>query len=139
VQHNEWAGRRNWPEAVPRKMRGRKRALSEISENRDGEQDLSETESANNFPGFRFRPPEVLGLAAQSYWWQPVSCKSVPTSSYTKTQRYNSPLRLAKSRASSSLSQSFQSGPLGEVRVSIGSNPNNAILTLRCLFLHLFT
>ena len=31
----EAAGRRNWPEAVPRRMRGRKRTLAEVSENRD--------------------------------------------------------------------------------------------------------
>jgi hypothetical protein len=34
----EAAGRRNWPEAVPREMRGGKRALIEISENRDKDQ-----------------------------------------------------------------------------------------------------
>ncbi len=34
----EAAGRRNWPEAVPRKMRGRKKATCEISQNRDKEQ-----------------------------------------------------------------------------------------------------
>jgi hypothetical protein len=33
----EAAGRRNWPEAVPKKMRGRKRQLAEISENREEE------------------------------------------------------------------------------------------------------
>src|SRR5215470_11739027 len=31
----EAAGRRNWPEAVPRKIRGRKRRLTELSENRE--------------------------------------------------------------------------------------------------------
>ena len=31
----EAAGRRNWPEAVPKKMRGRKRMLTEIREGRD--------------------------------------------------------------------------------------------------------
>src|SRR6266576_1709719 len=34
----EAAGRRNWPEAVPRKVSGRKRSLTEISWNRDEEQ-----------------------------------------------------------------------------------------------------
>jgi hypothetical protein len=33
----EAAGRRNWPEAVPKKMRGRKRASVEISESQDEE------------------------------------------------------------------------------------------------------
>ena len=36
---------------------------------------------------------------------------------------YNSSLLAAKSRASSKVSQSFQRGPLGHVRVSTGSNP----------------
>jgi hypothetical protein len=31
----EAAGRRNWPEVVPKKMRGRKRVFIEITENRD--------------------------------------------------------------------------------------------------------
>jgi hypothetical protein len=34
-RNREDAGRRNWPEAVPKKMRGRKRSLTEISCNRD--------------------------------------------------------------------------------------------------------
>src|SRR5437667_301451 len=40
--------------SVPKKMRGRKRTLSEISENRDEEKDLSETDSANDFPRSSF-------------------------------------------------------------------------------------
>src|SRR6266481_1182610 len=32
----EAAGRRNWPEAVPRELRGRKRALTGLSKNRHG-------------------------------------------------------------------------------------------------------
>ena len=35
LQKPRAAGRRNWPEAVPRKMNGRKRMAVEISENRD--------------------------------------------------------------------------------------------------------
>src|SRR5882724_10391699 len=34
----EAAGRRNWPEAVPRKLRGRKRSLTVLSEVRNEEQ-----------------------------------------------------------------------------------------------------
>ena len=37
-RRREAAGRRDWPEAVPRKMRGRKSSLTEIRRNRNEEQ-----------------------------------------------------------------------------------------------------
>jgi hypothetical protein len=37
-RNREAAGRRSWPEAVPRKICGRKRLVSKLSENRRGDQ-----------------------------------------------------------------------------------------------------
>jgi hypothetical protein len=35
IRSREAAGRRNWPEAVPRKMNGKKRMLTEVNRNRE--------------------------------------------------------------------------------------------------------
>jgi hypothetical protein len=53
-KRREADGRRNWPEAVPRKMRGRKRVFTEISENR-GERWTRTNQRRNSFVAQRHK------------------------------------------------------------------------------------
>src|SRR5258708_7478264 len=79
----EAAGRRNWPEAVPRKMRAEKGRLSKISENRDKEQtwakQLARTTRNARRPSDQRASPSVRGCSRRGVTPQ----RAAPTPTHT--------------------------------------------------------
>src|SRR6516164_8905235 len=70
----EAAGRRNWPEAVPRKMHGEKRIFTEISWNRRQKQTRSRAAGiirTAGRPSDRLGTPAAQGETQQAAQWRP--------------------------------------------------------------------